>query len=359
MRNAFVKRLAAVLLALCLLAALPITGVFADEAKKTYTVTFSGGEYGVFSQAFVQGLYGYDGVVEVKTAEKDGKIVTVAVKVEAGATLPAAPAITAAEGGTPELSSSNTAYGVLNAGTESGQNDPTGLGIYGTTDGTTKKVDRNYTLVPEFYLASDNDVEYMVRFLATGTDTEVAPTQFGKAPDGARLTMTAASVDEYTLDLAATREINGLAADDALVLNVAKGEEMPVFTFCYTQVTHVNTEYEYVDGDTIVNYNDVTLTGGAGVAGGGGAGGGAGAGEETLPDEETPQAGGETIPDESTPQAGGEDIAEEETPQAEPAAAGGLNLPLMIGGAVVLVLAILLLVLAATRKRRAAEGDEE
>lgn len=350
MRNAFVKRLAAVLLALCLLAALPITGVFADEAKKTYTVTFSGGEYGVFSQAFVEKLEAYG---EVATVEKGGNIVTVAVKVEAGATLPAAPAITAAEGGTPELSSSNTAYGVLNAGTESGQNDPTALGIYGTTDGTTKKVDRNYTLVPEFYLASDNDVEYMVRFLATGTDTEVAPTQFGKAPDGARLTMTAASVDEYTLDLAATREINGLAADDALVLNVAKGEEMPVFTFCYTQVTHVNTEYEYVDGDTIVNYNDVTLTGGAGVAGGGAGGGG-----ETI-EEETPQAGGETIPDESTPQAGGEDIAEEETPQAEPAAAGGLNLPLMIGGAVVLVLAILLLVLAATRKRRAAEGDEE
>ena len=357
MRNAFVKRLAAVLLALCLLAALPITGVFADEAKKTYTVTFSGGEYGVFSQDFVDDLDDYEGVVEVKTAEKGGNIVTVAVKVEAGATLPAAPAITAAEGGTPELSSSNTAYGVLNAGIDSGQNAGDALGMYA---GITATASRNYTLVPEFYLASDSDVEYMVRFLATGTDTEVAPTQFGKAPDGARLAMTAASVDEYTLDLAATREINGLAADDALVLNVTKGDTMPVFTFCYTQVTHVNTEYEYVDGDTIVNYNDVTLAGGAGVAGGGGAGGGgAGGGGETIEEEETPQAGGETIPDESTPQAGGEDIAEEETPQAEPAAAGGLNLPLMIGGAVVLVLAILLLVLAATRKRRAAEGDEE
>ena len=351
MRNAFVKRLAAVLLALCLLAALPITGVFADNAKKTYTVTFSGGEHGVFSQAFVDSLAIYG---EVATAKKGGNIVTVAVKVEAGAALPAAPSVTATEGGTAQLTSNNADYGVLNNGFNAGQNAVDALGMY---QGTTGTADRNYTLVPEFYLATGDEVEYMVRFVVTGTETEVAPTQFGKAPVGTLAMSVPAPVDEYTLDMAATREANGLGENDALVLNVTdEGETMPVFTFCYTQNVHVNTEYNYVDGDTIVNYNDVTLVGGAGVAGGGGAGAGGG---ETIEEEETPQAGGETIPDENTPQAGGETIEEEETPQAEPAAAGGLNLPLMIGGAVVLVLAILLLVLAATRKRRAAEGDEE
>ena len=78
-----------------------------------------------------------------------------------------------------------------------------------------------------------------------------------------------------------------------------------VFTFYYTQNVHVNTVTEYVDGDVVVNYNDVNLVGGAGVVGGGA---GAGDGGEEIPDEETPQAGGEDIPDESTPQAGGEEI---------------------------------------------------
>ena len=347
MRSAFVKRLAAVLLALCLLAALPTTGVFADDEKKTYTVTFSGGEYGVFSQAFVDGLDDYEGVVEVDTAKKGGNIVTVAVKVEAGAALPAAPSVAAAQGGVADLTSNNPDYGVLNAGIASGQNAADALHAYGGA------ATRNYTLVPEFYLANDSDVEYMVRFLVTGTETEVAPTQFGKAPDDTLLPMAEpAPVDEYTLDLAATRAANGIAEGDPLVLNVVKGEEMPVFTFCYTQNVHVNTEYIYEEGGTIVNYNDVTLVGGAGVTGGG-------AGGEAIPEEETPQAGGESIPEEETPQAGGETIPEEEIPQVEPAAAGGLNLPLMIGGAVVLVLAVLLLILAAAHKRRTAEGNEE
>lgn len=349
MRNAFVKRLAAMLLALCLLAAFSATSVFADDAKKTYTVTFSGGEYGAFSEAFVEKLQIDYGAADVRTAAKDGRIVTVAVRLEEGETLPAAPDVTAAEGGVADLSSWNTSYGVLNAGVASGQNAADALGNYAV-----KKVDRNYTLVPEFYLSSGNEVEYMVRFLVTGTETEVAPTQFGKAPAGTQLTMAEpAPLDEYTLDLAATRAANGLAEDDALVLNVVNGEATPEFIFCYTQDVHVNTETRYEGGNTIVNYNDVNLTGGAGVTGGTGEAGG-----ETIPEEETPQAGGETIPEEETPQAGGETIPEEETPQGEPAVSSGLNVPLMAGGAVVLVLAVLL-VLLAMRKRRSGEGEAE
>lgn len=355
MRNTFVKRLAAMLLALCLLAAFSATSVFADDAKKTYTVTFSGGEYGAFSQGFVDRLAGAYGSDDVKTAVKDGRISTVAVRLEEGETLPAVPAVTAGENGAAELSSWNTSYGVLNAGTTSGQNAADALGGYAV-----KQVDRNYTLVPEFYLSSGNEVEYMVRFLVTGTETEVAPTQFGKAPAGTLLTMSEpAPLDEYTLDLAATRAANGLAEGDALVLNVVGGDATPEFIFCYTQNVRVNTENRYENGDTIVNYNDVNLVGGAGVAGGGGGAGGAGgAGDVTIPDEGTPEAGGVTIPEEDTPQAGGVTIPDEETPQSETAESSELNVPLMVGGAVILVLAILL-VLLAMRKRRSGEGDVE
>lgn len=349
MHNAFVKRMAATLLALCLVTAFSATSVFADNAKKTYTVTFSGGEYGAFSQEFVTRLTGDYGADDVKTVVKDEKIVTVAVRLEEGELLPAAPAVTAGQDGAAELSSWNTTYGVLNAGTTSGQNAADALGNY-----TVKKVDRNYTLVPEFYLSSGNEVEYMVRFLVTGTETEVAPTQFGKAPAGTQLTMSEpTSVDEYTLDLAATRTANGLAAGDALVLNVVGGDTTPEFVFCYTQNVHIKTETEYEDGSTIVNYNDINLVSGAGVTGGGAAAipeEEPEAGGETIPEEGTPEAGGETIPEEETPQAGGETIPDEETPQSEPDVSSGLNAPLMIGGGAVLALAVLLIFLAVSKR---------
>lgn len=357
MRKAFAKRLAAVLLALCVAAALPLASAFAAEPDATYMITFSGGEYGQYSEKFVEKLeaaYGKEDVVEQGNA--------VIVRLTSKEKLPALP--------TPndELTSSNTAYNVMGVGTATMQK------AGNTVDYTAgEKCASNYTLTPTFYLASETDVHYVLRFYVNGTEIEAAPAQYGIAPAGTFVggyPMDLSDVPtpaEYTLNVAATvNNSNGAITQsaDGLVLtgaNPDKGEYL-TFTFYYDQITHVNTVTEYVDGDVVVNYNDVNLAGGgAGVVGGGGAGdGGAGAGDggEEIPDEETPQAGGEDIPDESTPQAGGEDIPDESTPEAGgETAQAGVSMPMVIGG-VVGLLAILLIVLVALRKRKGGQEEE-
>ena len=353
MRKAFAKRLAAVLLALCVAAALPLASAFAAEPDATYMITFSGGEYGQYSEKFVERLeaaYGKEDVVEQGNA--------VIVRLTSKEKLPALP--------TPndELTSSNDAYNVM-AGEnlvsakmqEAGNTDQYEANTYCTS---------NYTLTPTFYLASETDVHYVLRFYVNGTEIEAAPAQYGIAPAGTFVggyPMDLADVPtpaEYTLNVAATVN-NSYGAitqgTDGLVLNGANPEkgQYLTFTFYYDQITHVNTVTEYVDGDVVVNYNDVNLVGGAGVVGGGD---GAGDGGEEIPDEETPQAGGEDIPDESTPQAGGEEIPDESTPEAGgETAQAGVSMPMVIGG-VVGLLAILLIVLVALRKRKGGQEEE-
>ncbi|MBM6913902.1 hypothetical protein H6B33_00600 [Gemmiger formicilis] len=351
MRKAFAKRLAAVLLALCVAAALPLASAFAAEPDATYMITFSGGEYGQYSEKFVERLeaaYGKEDVVEQGNA--------VIVRLTSKEELPALP--------TPndELTSSNTAYNVMGVTVatmqEAGNTDQYEANTYCTS---------NYTLTPTFYLASETDVHYVLRFYVNGTEIEAAPAQYGIAPAGtfaSGYTMALADVPtpaEYTLNVAATvNNSNGAITQstDGLVLtgaNPDKGEYL-TFTFYYDQITHVNTVTEYVDGDVVVNYNDVNLVGGAGVVGGGD--GGAGDGGEEIPDEEIPQAGGEDIPDESTPQAGGEEIPDESTPEAGgETAQAGVSMPMVIGG-VVGLLAILLIVLVALRKRKGGQEEE-
>lgn len=345
MRKAFAKRLAAMLLALCVLASLPIATAFADG--KTFTVTFYGGEYGVYSQAFVERMQ-KSGTVSTTGAENSYTSVT--VEIPAGTKLPALPSTTAEEGGVAELRSISEEYGVMPGSfVEAGNTKP-----YVADDPCMS----NYSMTPTFYLAGDTDIQYAVRFLLNGTETEVAATQFGKAPATAfPMTLAVpAGIAEYTLDMAATLTANGLTEADGLKLAIPADGTMPTFTFCYTQIVHVTTTTEYVDGDVVVNYNDVNLVGGAGVVGGGD--GGAGDGGEEIPDEETPQAGGEDIPDESTPQAGGEEIPDESTPEAGgETAQAGVSMPMVIGG-VVGLLAILLIVLVALRKRKGGQEEE-
>ena len=352
MRKAFAKRLAAMLLALCVAAALPLASAFAAEpALATYTITFSGGEYGQYSEKFVERLeadYGEEDVVEQGNA--------VIVRLTSKEELPALP--------TPndELTSSNTAYNVMGVTVATMQEAGNTANYTANTYCTS-----NYTLTPTFYLASETDVHYVLRFYVNGTEIEAAPAQYGIAPADTFVggyPMDLADVPtpaEYTLNVAATvNNSNGAITQgtDGLVLtgaNPDKGEYL-TFTFYYDQITHVNTVTEYVDGDVVVNYNDVNLVGGAGVVGGGD-GAGAGDGGEEIPDEETPQAGGEDIPDESTPQAGGEDIPDESTPQAGgESTPAGVSMPMVVGG-VVGLLAILLIVLVALRKRKG--GQEE
>ena len=352
MRKAFAKRLAAMLLALCVAAALPLASAFAAEpAPATYMITFSGGEYGQYSEKFVERLeadYGEEDVVEQGNA--------VIVRLTSKDELPALP--------TPndELTSSNTAYNVMGVTVATMQEAGNTANYTANTYCTS-----NYTLTPTFYLASETDVHYVLRFYVNGTEIEAAPAQYGIAPADTFVggyPMDLADVPtpaEYTLNVAATvNNSNGAITQgtDGLVLtgaNPDKGEYL-TFTFYYDQITHVNTVTEYVDGDVVVNYNDVNLVGGAGVVGGGD-GAGAGDGGEEIPDEETPQAGGEDIPDESTPQAGGEDIPDESTPQAGgESTPAGVSMPMVVGG-VVGLLAILLIVLVALRKRKG--GQEE
>lgn len=356
MRKAFAKRLAAVLLALCVAAVLPLASAFAALEPAEYVITFSGGEHGVYTQAFLERL-GRDGY----TATASADMTTVTVKLDGNDSLPKLP-----DGSELTTREGTTKYRVWVVGTATMESS-------GNTASYTagEKCASNYTLTPTFYLADDTDKQYVMRYLVNGTEAEAAPAQYGFVPkstfQGEGYSMALSSVPtpaEYTLNVAATvANSNGAITQDGqnLILK-AVGEEIPEFIFYYDQITHVNTVTEYVDGDVVVNYNDVNLAGGgAGVVGGGGAGdGGAGAGDggEEIPDEETPQAGGEDIPDESTPQAGGEEIPDESTPEAGgETAQAGVSMPMVIGG-VVGLLAILLIVLVALRKRKGGQEEE-
>lgn len=325
MRKAFAKRLAAVLMALCMLAALPVATAFAAD-DTGYVVTFRAGEHGSFTPAYVESLvseYGADNVYYNDTNT------VVAVLVMDEETAPTAPVpndtlVTTA-------GSNYTVTAVVDADTNYVAGNPM------TSD---------YDFVAQYALKGDrNEGSYLVQYLLQGTNEEVAPSVRGTATVGLPLTLTAIAVDEFTV------------VGDAVQTQEILEDGQTVFTFYYTQTVHVNTVTEYVDGDVVVNYNDVNLVGGAGVVGGGD-GAGAGDGGEEIPDEETPQAGGEDIPDESTPQAGGEEIPDESTPEAGgETAQAGVSMPMVIGG-VVGLLAILLIVLVALRKRKGGQEEE-
>lgn len=324
MRKAFAKRLAAVLMALCMLAALPVATAFAAD-DTGYVVTFRAGEHGSFTPAYVESLvseYGADNVYYNDTNT------VVAVLVMDEETAPTAPVpndtlVTTA-------GSNYTVTAVVDADTNYVAGNPM------TSD---------YDFVAQYALKGDrNEGSYLVQYLLQGTNEEVAPSVRGTATVGLPLTLTAIAVDEFTV------------VGDAVQTQEILEDGQTVFTFYYTQTVHVNTVTEYVDGDVVVNYNDVNLVGGAGVVGGGD--GGAGDGGEEIPDENTPQAGGEDIPDESTPQAGGEEIPDESTPEAGgETAQAGVSMPMVIGG-VVGLLAILLIVLVALRKRKGGQEEE-
>lgn len=382
MRNAFAKRFAAVLMGLGLLAALPATA--ASAAEKAFTVNFYGGEHGVYSETYVESLkttYGKDNVVATAT---DGGYSSVSVKVTGGMDLPALPQGTSTADTNPEVTSKDEAYGVL-----------PGNWIYSGNTTTYVAGDpcmSNYNVTPEFYLCSDTDVQYVLRFLLEGTEQEVAATQYGTAPADAfvsGLKVTAPNnLAEYTLNVQATlnNDSNISYADGTFTLTksgLISTNTTLEYVFYYTQNEHVTTTTQYEDGGTTVEYNDVNVAaGGAATTGGGAAGGAAGgagaaaggttaggaaaggaaaggaaggagaaAGGDQNAAAEAPQAGGEeAIGDNETPQAGGnESIGDNETPLAE-SESGGVNVPLVAGGvaAVVIIAAIVAVVI---RKR--------
>lgn len=327
MRKAFMKRFAAVLMALCMLAALPVATAFAAD-DTGYVVTFRAGEHGAFTADYVQKLaaesnYGANNVYHNDT------YTVVSVLVPDGKNVPDVPTATDMT-----YNADSTDYVLLSAVDSS---YPAG-----------KVPEQDYDFVATYALRGEReDVSYVVRYLLDGTEEEVAPSQRGMAPDGLTLTMAAISVNEFTPVGENVKEVTMEKNEDGSPVEVV---------FYYTQNVHVNTVTEYVDGDVVVNYNDVNLVGGAGVVGGGD--GGAGDGGEEIPDEETPQAGGEDIPDESTPQADGEEIPDESTPEAGgETAQAGVSMPMVIGG-VVGLLAILLIVLVALRKRKGGQEEE-
>lgn len=327
MRKAFMKRFAAVLMALCMLAALPVATAFAAD-DTGYVVTFRAGEHGAFTAGYVQKLaaesnYGANNVYHNDT------YTVVSVLVPDGKNVPDVPTATDMT-----YNADSTDYVLLSAVDSS------------YPAGDVPKQD--YDFVATYALRGEReDVSYVVRYLLDGTEEEVAPSQRGMAPNGLTLTMAAISVNEFTPVGENVKEVTMEKNEDGSPVEVV---------FYYTQNVHVNTVTEYVDGDVVVNYNDVNLVGGAGVVGGGD--GGAGDGGEEIPDEETPQAGGEDIPDESTPQAGGEEIPDESTPEAGgETAQAGVSMPMVIGG-VVGLLAILLIVLVALRKRKGGQEEE-
>lgn len=380
MRNAFAKRFAAVLMGLGLLAALPVSASAATP--KTFTVTFYGGEYGVYSEAYVNKLSDQYGSSNVVATATDGGYSSISVRVAGGAELPALPQGTSTADAAPEIASNNEAYGVL-----------LGNWIYsGNTADYVAGADcmSNYNVTPEFYLSSDTDVQYVLRFLLEGTEQEVAATQYGTAPADAfvsGLKVTAPNnLAEYTLNVQATlnNDSNISYADGTFTLKSGSTEAGSTleYVFYYTQNEHVTSTTQYEDGGTVVDYNDVNVAaggaattggaaggtaGGAGAAAGGtttggaaagGAAGGAGAaaGGDQNAAAEVPQAGGEeAIGDNETPQAGGnESIGDNETPLAE-SESGGVNVPLVAGGVAAVVIIALIAALVIRKRGNGAD----
>lgn len=339
MRKGFAKRFAAVLLALCVAAALPLASAFADSnGKDSYIVVFTSGDQGHFyyenADAVMDALQieAADGYEVALKQNSEGETTSIAVRVPAGESLNLL--------GVNSIVA-NDRYQVSNIGANIGQNTDSGLGEYNAA-----QITRDYMLVPAYQMISDTEEKYSytVQFLQQGTDVEVAPTQYGEFYGSANsVTVNALAVNDFTLVGASTAVVD---KDNLAVV------------FEYTQNVHVNTVTEYVDGDVIVNYNDVNLVGGAGVVGGGGAGEGEGEGGEVIEEDETPQAGGDQTEPGSETEPGGEDIEEDETPQAGvDEAATGISMPMVVGGVAILLL-IALIVILALRKRRSGEGEE-
>lgn len=348
MRNAFAKRFAAVMLALGMLTALPVATAYAAE-DTGYVVTFRAGEHGTFSTTYVEKLKNDYGSGDVWVND-DSTVVSVLVMDDKE--MPTAPVVTTDV--------------IINS-------DSTDYVAIATVDDTyvSGAVTKDYDFVAQYALRGDRqDVSYVIHYLLQGTAEEVAPSVRGTAPEGMTLTLTAASVNEYS--------VVGSAVQQVTMTKNADGSPVEV-TFYYTQNEHVTSTTQYEDGGTTVEYNDVNVaaggaatvggaTGGAaaggaaaggaiGGAGAGAAAGGAGdagaaAGGDQNAAAEAPQAGGEeAIGDNETPQAGGEEsIGDSETPLAE-SESGGVNVPLVVGG-VAAVIVIALIVAMVIRKRR-------
>ena len=358
MCNAFAKRFAAVMLALGMLTALPVATAYAAE-DTGYVVTFRAGEHGTFSTTYVEKLKNDYGSGDVWVND-DSTVVSVLVMDDKE--MPTAPVVTTDV--------------IINS-------DSTDYVAIATVDDTyvSGAVTKDYDFVAQYALRGDRqDVSYVIHYLLQGTAEEVAPSVRGTAPEGMTLTLTAASVNEYS--------VVGSAVQQVTMTKNADGSPVEV-TFYYTQNEHVTSTTQYEDGGTTVEYNDVNVaaggaatvggaTGGAAAGGatGGGATGGAGAGAaaggagdagaaaggagdagaaaggDQNAAAEAPQAGGEeAIGDNETPQAGGEEsIGDSETPLAE-SESGGVNVPLVVGG-VAAVIVIALIVAMVIRKRR-------
>lgn len=366
MRNAFAKRFAAVMLVLCMLAALPVATAYAADAETGYVVTFRAGEHGTFSDAYIEKLESVYG-----EAEKEGSNLyvntartVISVLVTDGNKMPDAPQLPSVEGVSDIIINDGSKDYVL---IDAGVNDDYYLD-------TPESRAQDYDFVAKYALRGDReDVSYVVRYLLEGTEQEVAPSVRGTAPAGLTLTLTAISVDEYTPVGGSTKQVT--------VEKNADGSPVEV-VFYYSQNVHVNSVTQYEDGGTVVEYNDINVvagtatagggaTGTAGGAGGAATGGGAAAGDgagaaagdgdaavggegEGAGEAQQPGGGEEVIGDNETPQAGGEEtIGDNETPLAE--SESGVSVPVVVGGIAVLLVVILLVVFLVRKRRNGAD----
>ena len=371
MRNAFAKRFAAVMLVLCMLAALPVATAYAADDETGYVVTFRAGEHGHFSDTYIEGLRSeYDPEDANYDANKyynvyvndDTAPTVVSVLVTGDKKLPTAPQLPSEEGGSDIIINNGSEdYVLIDAGVN---------GDYSAGESAT----RDYDFVAEYALRGDRqDVSYVVRYLLEGTEQEVAPSVRGTAPGKLTLTLTAISVDEYTPVGGSTKQMT--------MPETPKDGPVEVI-FYYTQNVHVTSTTQYEDGGTVVEYNDVNVVAGtatagggaagtAGGAGGAAAGGGVAAGDgagaaagdgdaavggegEGAGEAQQPGGGEEVIGDNETPQAGGEEtIGDNETPLAE--SESGVSVPVVVGGIAVLLVVILLVVFLVRKRRNGAD----
>ena len=356
MRNAFAKRFAAVMLVLCMLAALPVATAYAAD-DTGYVVTFRAGEHGTFSDTYIDELeqkYGYASAEGSNLYVNDSHTVISVLVTDEGKT-PNAPQLPSGEGDSDIIINDGSKdYVLIAAGVN---NDEYFAGATATQD---------YDFVAEYALRGDRqDVSYVVRYLLEGTEQEVAPSVRGTAPGGLTLTLTSVAVDEYT-PVVGSKQVTMTKNEDGSPVEVI---------FYYTQNVHVNSVTQYEDGGTVVEYNDVNVVAGTATAGGGTAGtaggaaaggeaaaggaagdGGAAVGGEGAGAGEAQQPGGaeEVLGDNETPQAGGEEsIGDNETPLAE--SESGVSVPVVVGGIAVLLVVILLVVFLVRKRRNGAD----
>lgn len=322
------KKIAVALVAASIVcASLPMMAFAAD---RTYQVTFSAGELGVFDTASGSAI---SSAVTEKLFSNNNKTVTYTI--EAGTATVTAPNITVGDGYT------ESAYKEVTAAGKS------------LTGSSVSNVAADAVYVMQYEAALDTKT--VTAQYVDENGIEVAPSQIARVNNGTVRTFADAAPAGYTFSYA---EVNGVRAAGAAISQTINADTAVVYHYTTNTSTVVNTVTETVDQVTVVGVAGEAGGAGAGAGAGAAAGAGAGAGAVTIPENTTPQgaASGSESASGSTAESGSSStttIEDNQTPEGAAPAQAGANAWVKIAaiGGMALGFGLLILLVIVLKKR--------